>query len=50
MDGADGGVHPRFGMGVGRHTGKERVERSEERVPQFCLSEFGSGTGGAWVG
>ena len=26
------------------------MERSEERVPRFCLSEIGSGTGEAWSG
>ena len=34
----------------GRHKGEERVKRSEERVPRFCLSETGSGTGGTWSG
>ena len=34
----------------GRHKGEERVERSEERVRQLCLSEIGSGTGGTWSG
>ena len=34
----------------GRHKGEERVERSEERVSRFCLSEIGSGTDGAWFG
>ena len=34
----------------GRHKGEEREERSEERMPQFCLSGTGSDTGGAWFG
>ena len=42
--------NPSVGEGARAGTRARREGRSEERVPQFCLSGTGSDSGGAWSG